>query len=213
MRQALATGILFVMLAATLSGQTFMRMGSTELLYTQKAAVELVNELITAVQPNTEHFQRFPPAVQDALAWLGEQSRPGGLVEIQPASWPDDPAHGPLMGQAYREGRHQLGIMLEVVFYTQRLQLGRLKGIDRKMVNSFALGLFHEAIHMEDIAIRGDNTAEEQRAWRKTIVEGILPMIAASEPLDDNLRLAAEKLDDPGFDQWVRSTRTLASIR
>ena len=150
-------------------------------------ASQLMRHLLVAVDPNapTSHF--IPPFVRQKLTGLFSRFKSEELVlNLSPIPCRDKGGENVLMKSAWLPEWKKLGVE---VYAPKLLEIsgGRFTA---KLRNTFAIGLAHESIHLENTRehfVSGsaqDRYQDEVRAWLVTILRMVRPMREAGQELD-----------------------------
>lgn len=157
---------------------------------TEEQATAFINELLAAVDPKLSSNSHFPPDLKKRMQWIYDQHSLGklrftaiGQNQIRPDGKINE---GTLMSTNYVEGMPEIYIYLPRAWTFMRVQYGYQGKVGQKGIDTFAITLAHEAIHLENdrAFFEGEYSIakfleEERRAWAKTIFEIARPMRAS----------------------------------
>ncbi len=192
--------------------------------YNPAEAKFLLSKATVMVDPASPTSRHLPPLVLEKINWLQSMLKSKQLDMVGYEKQYSDPYSRPMMQTNYVGGKFVLTASLETLLYFQRVRYGlKTGGPNRIMLNTVALALTHEAIHMErPDQLNQDNSRdlilrEEARVWQKFTVQGIRVLRLKSEPLDsdfvradDILRSCNDNVNCPAFKTYIARKVDLA---
>lgn len=176
--------LLFALLVS--AGQCFAQAPTAE----QIAVARTVGTLLLLVNPNRPENKDWPPFMRERLRELFKRSADGKLV-IFVRDDSEEPDDGLMrVGRRLEDGAPAIAISYaraRVMAYGEAARPSRL------VVNTFAVSLVHEGVHLEtDLFKKEDLTkeevvGEELRTWMKVDQLVVTPLLAQGEPLHKGL--------------------------
>lgn len=168
-------------------------------------AQNLVRQLAAAVDPARPENSYMPPLMREKLAWVFRENGAGRLtinLSKEPARNPDGSVNlGVLMDSTKYPASALINIYAGRLMTFVRWFQGVRYGYDDPTKDFFALGLVHEAIHLEQpvsfFARRSGphpGPEEEERAWRKLIIQAARPMRESGRKMQSDIQEADDIL-------------------
>jgi hypothetical protein len=188
--------------------------------FSHEEALQLVNQLIGAIEPDKPENAYMPPLLRDKIRWVYRQYEKKHLTINYVASYDRNRDGSDNKGTFMRSQRANGGkaalieiFALRLIVYV-RIQKGVLSGYNDEIKDLFAIALAHKAVHLEVAGPAKENLQEEERTWRKIDLGVIRPMRAAGRKVeadfieaDDLLRRCHDRPVCPGFTRFI-SMRT-----
>jgi len=194
-------------------------------------AKQLTNELLTATYPPEAGNSYFTPLMREKLMWVADEKRVDRLLLSAVGEYSATKSgvvqKGVLMASNYtsanRDNKPPYKPYIEI--YTPRLlMLVRVQqkvptGFNQMCKNTFALGLVHEAVHLERESkfytvphSDEQNLLEEERTWLKVDMGAVRQLRAMGQPLDtdylesdDIMKRCGYKRGCPEFLEYLKS--------
>jgi hypothetical protein len=168
----------------------------TSFVFSPQEAIELTNQLITGINPGNPENSYMTPFMREKISWIYIQESLGKLklklVTNENGVLPETA----LMHSFYEGNVPVIEIVANRLLMLIRVQQNVAKGYNQMQKNTFALGLVHEAVHLENppqFFTTKDAAAtrnEELRTWRKVDELAVAGLLKGGQPLD---------IDYPGF--------------
>ena len=165
-------------------------------------AVDLVNQLLKACEPDRPENVYFPSLIKEKVRWIYNEAAAKRLTTSFTEDQDKKIGNQVRMTSGYIiGGKPFLEINANHLMLSIRIRDGVKIGFNRKQKNTFALTLTHEAVHLErprsffeSLKTRQAVIDEELRTYRKVDRLAVAELLKKGEPLDVDLHEMHEVL-------------------
>ena len=176
--------------------------------YTDGEVNAAVNQLFASVNPSLPENKHFTDFAKDKLSWIIAEQKAGrvSLILLKNVETTNLDVES-LMAAARVEGNKAVIVIARPRFVGFLIEGGRASPpFTQQQRNEFALGLVHEAVHLQNPepgnpANLEDRVSEELRAWREVNLNVVRQWRALNQPMhprlieaDDALRSCVDRL-------------------
>jgi hypothetical protein len=190
--------IVFVLILATSLTGLAQRLSPRRIPASKADVVQLTNQLIEAIDPIRPENSYMTPLMKEKIQWVYD-----AVAARKAATGQDmvrlilDQRHdlGQTMMQSlyYQDGLPYIEIVADRLILIIRYRDKTPIGFTQKHKNTFALGLIHEAVHLErpksffvTPQSKAAGIAEEFRTWDKVDRLAVGPLLKIGQPLEDD---------------------------
>lgn len=206
-----AASLIIVTLAVMVSGTTVFGRQSQDQSESEEPSQEevlrLTNSLLSATHPGMPENAHFPPLLREKLIWIADEYRAGRLkMSVSGLYYPftsSGALSDELVESAFEGDMPVIGIRGPQVWRLIRGQDQSLAGFNERDVNSLAIALAHNAVHLENPRLNPGNRKEVIDEERRTLLRInrliVIPLLVTNHPLGDYVVQVADILQRCGY--------------
>lgn len=189
-------------------GSSLQVQGQSNGTYTDAVVNAAVNQLFASINPSLSENQYFPQFAKERLSWIIGEQKAGrlSLILLKNLANTNLDVENLMAAGRVEEGKAVI-VIARPRFVGFLVEGGRMSApFTRQQRNDFALGLVHEAVHLQNPhpgnpASLEDRLNEELRAWREVNLNVVRQFRNLNQPMnprmieaDDALRSCEDKL-------------------
>lgn len=175
-------------------------------------SIQFFTQLLKATYPNLPSNSHMPPALKDKLVWVyGENTK--GTLDLVCTKQFEGMDAGAFMSAGFVENKPSIVVSGPRLFGQIKANGGKFPTITPEWVNFFAVGVAHEAMHLEKKGFllkqspsKEEVLQEELRVWFITAKFMIKPLVDQGQPVGD-LKFADDALRQCGYELPCDSLR------